>query len=425
MKPGGRADHPVELLSASIDRELRPAESAALETHLEACAECRGLLGDFRRLDEAITSEPVPPVPAGLEERILLELPSRRSPAPPRRFWRQAMPLAAAASLVMAVLLWYERPDRLPMLLESSPATATDAVAPAAPKAGLPEARSDAPAASSRSMDAGANANEMKKSDEMRIVTNVPGPPGATAPAPPPALQKGFAARRQAEPHAESAPPAQDQWKVEPGPAPAASAPQGAGRANEEQEAMRLAAQLEAARVPQEAARAVAPAAAAPAAPAPASAAAEIEMAGKQEDRLETDKTALTLTLLPLCAGSPAPILRRGEPGRAAAAAARPASLPFALLASPYAVRLEPDHRLHMERGDYACTVVIDDPDGRTIAAALDESMRRSAVSPVTAEQPAAACLVEATPAAHQAVVRLIQERYRGAIEKTCGALPN
>jgi len=394
VKPGGRANHPIELLSASIDRELKPPESVALETHLEACAECRGLLVDFRRLNEAIAAEPAPPVPAGLEDRILAELPSRRSPTPVRPFWRQAMPLAAAASLVMAVLLWYERPGLLPSLSVSSPGTATDAVAPAAPRAGLPE---------------------MKKSDEMRIATNVPGPPVVTAPAPPPAPQKDLAARRQAESHAHSAPPAQDQWKVESAPAPATSAPQEAARANEAQEAARLEAQLETARVPQEAARAAAPAAAAPAGAAPASAAAEIE----------TDKTALTLSLLPLCAGSPAPTLRRGEPGRAAAVAARPASLPFALLASPYAVRLEPDHRLHMERGDYACTVVIDDPDGRTISAALDESMRSSAVSPVTALQPTAACLVEATPAAHQAVVRLIQERYRGAIEKNCGALPN
>jgi hypothetical protein len=102
-------------------------------------------------------------------------------------------------------------------------------------------------------------------------------------------------------------------------------------------------------------------------------------------------------------------------------AAARPVSRPFALLASPYAVRLEPDRRLRMERGDYACTVAIDDRDGLTVAAALEESLRSSAVSPATAQPP---CLVQATPAARQAVVRLIQERYRGAIETYCGALP-
>jgi anti-sigma factor RsiW len=146
VKPGGRADHPIELLSASIDRELRPAESASLEAHLEACAECRGLLVDFRRLNETIAAEPTPPVPAGLEERILAELPSRRSPAPARSIWRQAMPLAAAASLVMAVLLWSERPDRLPSLPDSNGATAPDAAAPVTSPAPTPGARRDAPA---------------------------------------------------------------------------------------------------------------------------------------------------------------------------------------------------------------------------------------------------------------------------------------
>jgi hypothetical protein len=377
VKPGGRADHPIELLSASIDRELRPAESAALETHLEACAECRGLLGDFRRLDKAIASEPVPPVPVGFEERILAEL-SRRPPVPARPFWRQALPLAAAASLVMAVLLWSERPDRLPGLSDSTPATATDALAP------VPSLRGDAQESKAADADA----------------ANGPQLPGPAAASPPASPRKGLVARRQAKPLTKSAHPAPDQWKVESAPEPPAVAPEEMAGAKAQQEVAR-----------EEAARAVA--------------AAEIQPAGKQKERLETDAAALALSLLPLCEGSPAPSSPRGSMGRAAAVAARPVSLPFALLAPPYAVRLEPDHRLRMERGDYACTVVIDDADGRTIAAALDESLRSTAASPVAAEQPMRPCLVTATPAAHQAVVRLIQDRYRGAFEKTCGVLPN
>ncbi|HET8946712.1 MAG TPA: zf-HC2 domain-containing protein [Candidatus Polarisedimenticolia bacterium] len=386
MKPGGRADHPIELLSASIDRELKPAESAALETHLEACAECRGLLGDFRRLDEAIAAEPAPPVPAGLEERILAGLPSRQSPFPSRPFWRQAMPLAAAASLVMAVLLWVGRPDRLPPIADSSRAIATDAGAPVE----SPAARSDAPAASPESKSAAAS-NAMKKADrEVAAPRKAPPAPG------------------QVEPLVKAALPAagKDQWKVE-------SAPNATpGASGTRQEAAREAAPT--------------PAGAAPAAAAPAPAADEIQVDGKQKEQLEEeDAGAMALDLLPLCEASAAPAPLRGTTGHAAAVAARPGSRPFALLVSPYAVRLEPDHRLRMERGDYTCTVTIDDMDGRTIAAALDESLRSSTASPVKALQAAAPCLVPATPAARQAVVRLIQERYRGVILENCGALPN
>ena len=150
MRPGGRADHPIELLSASIDRELRPAETAALEAHLEACAECRGLLHDFRKLDEAMVSEPPPAVPAGLEQRILAALPVRGPLPSARPFWRQAMPLATAACFVVAVIAWFARPDRLPPLSGTAPAaTAKPKPNPAEP----PAPRSDARAALEKSAD--------------------------------------------------------------------------------------------------------------------------------------------------------------------------------------------------------------------------------------------------------------------------------
>jgi len=268
----------------------------------------------------------------------------------------------------------------------------------------VPAAAGGAPAATRESKDAAADA--MKTASEKRFAANAPHLPGPAASSAAASPQNGLVARRQAEPLHKSAPPAPDQWKVESAPAPPVGAPE----------------EMADVKAQEEAARAVTPSAAAPA---PAPAAAEIQLAGKQKERLETDETALTLSLLPLCEGAPAPSSPRASAGRAAAVTTRPASLPFALLVPPYAVRLEPDHRLRMERGDYACTVVIDDADGRTIAAALDESMRKTDVSPVTAEQPMLPCLVTATPSAHQAVMRLIQDRYRGAMEKNCGPLPH
>ncbi|MEP6572996.1 MAG: zf-HC2 domain-containing protein [Gemmatimonadota bacterium] len=40
----------TDRLSEFLDRELSPADSAALETHLQSCAECRDTLADLRRV---------------------------------------------------------------------------------------------------------------------------------------------------------------------------------------------------------------------------------------------------------------------------------------------------------------------------------------------------------------------------------------
>ncbi|HZN04309.1 MAG TPA: zf-HC2 domain-containing protein, partial [Candidatus Polarisedimenticolia bacterium] len=165
MRAGERPNHPIELMSASIDGELKPAEAAALEAHLEGCAECRTLLADFRRLDGPISEEVPPAVPADLRGRILARLASRTA-APPVPFWKQAMPLAAAASIVVALLLWYARPDRLPPLRATEPGPVPSMAAPAEGEQALASPEAD------------------------RLLKEAPPPPPASSPVPAPAPQK-------------------------------------------------------------------------------------------------------------------------------------------------------------------------------------------------------------------------------------------
>jgi len=43
-------------VSAYIDRELDPASTADIESHLAACADCRDALADFHRIDDSLRS---------------------------------------------------------------------------------------------------------------------------------------------------------------------------------------------------------------------------------------------------------------------------------------------------------------------------------------------------------------------------------
>lgn len=51
------------LISGSLDEALEPREASELEEHLEACADCRAVLADLRRIAEGARGIETPPVP--------------------------------------------------------------------------------------------------------------------------------------------------------------------------------------------------------------------------------------------------------------------------------------------------------------------------------------------------------------------------
>lgn len=96
----------AELISAQLDGELTPAETALLEAHLEQCPSCRALQKDFQALHQVLleaasqwTAEP----PADLTQRVLERV--REAAAVPFRAqksrWRRWAPLAAVLTLVV------------------------------------------------------------------------------------------------------------------------------------------------------------------------------------------------------------------------------------------------------------------------------------------------------------------------------------
>ncbi|MFA0733137.1 MAG: hypothetical protein LKKZDAJK_002130 [Candidatus Fervidibacter sp.] len=96
-----------EKLSAYLDGALEAEPSAALEKHLETCADCRQTLHDWRRLRERLRTLPVPPPAVGMWRRVMHRV-MRRSPARPfvvphRLFWW----MTAAACLLGAGLVWW------------------------------------------------------------------------------------------------------------------------------------------------------------------------------------------------------------------------------------------------------------------------------------------------------------------------------
>lgn len=106
-------EHPYELISAFADGEAMPAERDFVESHLKACAECRTMLEDLRRLSSAVAGEEAPPVPADLAARIRWRLKSAGPSSerrPRRRAWLSPIPMSTAAGLLVAVaVVWVLR----------------------------------------------------------------------------------------------------------------------------------------------------------------------------------------------------------------------------------------------------------------------------------------------------------------------------
>jgi anti-sigma factor RsiW len=94
-------------LHGYLDRELDLVRSLELEQHLEECPACPETLGRYQELQEALSDSSFYRRPAAdLRERVLSSLrPARKSRATsPKMAWRQ-LPLAFAASLVLAAFL--------------------------------------------------------------------------------------------------------------------------------------------------------------------------------------------------------------------------------------------------------------------------------------------------------------------------------
>jgi hypothetical protein len=97
-----------EQLSAFLDGELGEADQARAEERLAADGAWRRARARLEALDRALDAYAVPAAPAGLVGRILRKTTRQRAAvrwAWPR--WRYLAPLAAAAALVAALLVYH------------------------------------------------------------------------------------------------------------------------------------------------------------------------------------------------------------------------------------------------------------------------------------------------------------------------------
>jgi len=121
-------------LHAYLDGELTPVESGRLDAHLAECQPCRARLEEERALIERaskLLSQAVPPIP----ERAAPPLHQLRRP---RVAWRLRVPLAWAATILMAVGIgWFLRGPQTASRMGASDSR-LDSAPPAQPSAGAP-----------------------------------------------------------------------------------------------------------------------------------------------------------------------------------------------------------------------------------------------------------------------------------------------
>jgi anti-sigma factor RsiW len=116
-------EHDEEVLSELVDGRLGAARLAEVERHLAACEACRTLVDDLRRLKADAASLPVQRPPARVWAQIAAQLPDATRPAwrsvragafdtrRARLAWAGGLTLAAATTIVLAVMLPQWRPD--------------------------------------------------------------------------------------------------------------------------------------------------------------------------------------------------------------------------------------------------------------------------------------------------------------------------
>ena len=100
----------AELLTGYLAKTLDAAGMAEVDRHIQECAECRGLVSVWEKLDEFAAPEVTP----GFDARLYARMASEESRRPwwRRLLWRPAVPLVAAGALVGLGLLMVPRtPD--------------------------------------------------------------------------------------------------------------------------------------------------------------------------------------------------------------------------------------------------------------------------------------------------------------------------
>ncbi|NLS94951.1 MAG: hypothetical protein GXX96_22575 [Planctomycetaceae bacterium] len=61
-------------LDLSVRQQLTSVESVQMEAHLASCPACRKALAKLRRLEDLLVAAPVPPIPEGFAERVIVQV---------------------------------------------------------------------------------------------------------------------------------------------------------------------------------------------------------------------------------------------------------------------------------------------------------------------------------------------------------------
>jgi anti-sigma factor RsiW len=114
------------------DGRLKGRRLKAAEEHLAACAACRDLLVEAKRLRDVLAEETVPTASPAFWEGCF-EAAAAAAPAPrPRgsRWWKPAVVLATSAAAAAVSLVWLLPPSQPPVPLPSLTAPAATAPSP-------------------------------------------------------------------------------------------------------------------------------------------------------------------------------------------------------------------------------------------------------------------------------------------------------
>jgi len=100
-------DQGAELLTGYLAKTLDTAGMAEVDRHIQECADCRGLVSVWEKLDEFAAPEVTADFDARLYARMAAD--DARQPWWRRLLWRPAVPLVAAGALVGLGLLMVPR----------------------------------------------------------------------------------------------------------------------------------------------------------------------------------------------------------------------------------------------------------------------------------------------------------------------------
>jgi len=94
------------LLNDYIDDELSAADAEAVSYHCRSCQCCSDHLKQLRIQRELIQSLPMPPASANFEKRVIESAVRQGSPALQNQYRSRSLYVAAAASILVALVLW-------------------------------------------------------------------------------------------------------------------------------------------------------------------------------------------------------------------------------------------------------------------------------------------------------------------------------